>query len=104
MILALGAVLCACETTEATAPAVVQAAEDNQPIGTHMPQGEADLCGAQPMQWLVGRTTTEIPVPVDVVSRRVACTTCEITEDYAAQRLNIFFDQDTQIVEEVRCG
>tara|TARA_R110000764_G_scaffold56692_3_gene123581 strand:+ start:485 stop:655 length:171 start_codon:yes stop_codon:yes gene_type:complete len=56
------------------------------------------------LQWLVGRSRTEIPVPVDVINRRVVCTTCPVTQDYSPYRLNIFFDSDTQRVEQVRCG
>jgi len=56
------------------------------------------------MQWLVGKPKTEIPVPVDVVNRRVACTTCPVTDDFSPYRLNIFFNEQTQIIEQVRCG
>ena len=63
-----------------------------------------DLCKAGEMQHLVGKPRTEIPVPVDVVNRRVTCTTCAITEDFSAYRLNIFYDRDTGIIEQVRCG
>jgi len=38
------------------------------------------------------------------VNRRVTCTTCPVTEDYSATRLNIFFNEQTGIVEQVRCG
>jgi len=69
-----------------------------------MPQGENDLCKAGDLQWLVGRPRTEIPVPVDVVNRRVACTTCPVTEDYSPYRLNIFFNSESNLVEQVRCG
>jgi hypothetical protein len=90
----------------AAAPAtdVIDYAAATQPIGTRMPQIDGDLCRAGELQHLVGQPRTEIPVPVDVINRRVACTTCPITEDYSPYRLNIFFDQDTGIVEEVRCG
>ena len=47
---------------------------------------------------------SEIPVPVNVVNRRVTCTTCPITEDFSPYRLNIFFNAQTDIVEQVRCG
>ena len=56
------------------------------------------------MQWLVGKPKTEIPVPVDVVNRRVTCTTCPVTEDFSPHRLNIFFNDQTGLVEQVRCG
>ena len=62
------------------------------------------MCKADEFQWLIGKPRTEIPVPVDVVNRRVACTTCPITEDYSPYRLNIFYNQRTGLVEQVRCG
>ena len=64
----------------------------------------ADMCKAGDLQWLVGKPRSEIPVPVDVVNRRVACTTCPVTEDYSPYRLNIFYNQQTGIVERVSCG
>lgn len=79
-------------------------ARQNQPIGTHMPQGDADICKASELQWLVGRTRSEIPVPVDVVNRRVACTTCPVTEDYSPYRLNILYDRVSGRIETVVCG
>lgn len=69
-----------------------------------MPSADQDLCKAGEHQWLVGKSKDEIPVPVDVVSRRVACTTCPVTEEYSAYRLNIFYDETTGVVEQVRCG
>ena len=63
-----------------------------------------DLCGARDLQWLVGRSRTEIPVPVDVSRRRVTCTTCAITEDHSPYRLNIFYDRPSGRVASVRCG
>ena len=100
------ALLAGCSTpkAEAPAPAVVEQAEQNQPIGTHMPQNDTDICKANDLQWLVGKSKAEIPVPVDVVNRRVVCTTCPVTEDFSPYRLNIFFNESTGIVEQVRCG
>ncbi len=82
----------------------MEQAEQSQPVGTRMPQTNADLCRAEENQWLVGKPRSEIPVPVDVVNRRVACTTCPVTEDYSPYRLNIFYNQQTNLVESVRCG
>ena len=77
----------------------------NQPIGTRTPASPTtDTCKAGELQWLVGRSKTEIPVPVDVVNRRVTCTTCPVTEDYAPSRLNILFNDQNGVVELVRCG
>jgi len=98
--------LAACSSTppEATAPAVVERAEENQPVGSRMPDAEEDLCKARDFQYLVGRHRNEIPVPVEVVNRRVTCTTCPVTMDFSAYRLNIFYNAQTEIVEQVRCG
>ena len=82
----------------------VDTARATQPVGTRMPQTDADLCKARDLQWLVGKPKTDIPVPVDVVNRRVACTTCPVTEDYSPHRLNIFFSEQTGVIEQVRCG
>jgi len=99
--------LAACSTpaSDASAPLTVERAQISQPVGTRNPQGDTtDVCRAGGLQWLVGRSKTEIPVPVDVVNRRVTCTTCPVTKDYSPHRLNIFFNEQTGIVEQVRCG
>lgn len=91
--------------SDAPAPRAVEAAQLNQPIGTRLPQNPtADLCRAGELQYLVGRSKAEIPVPVEVVNRRVTCTTCPVTEDFSPYRLNIFFNPQTHVVEQVRCG
>ncbi len=89
---------------EATAPAIVEQAEQSRPVSTLATPPDGDLCKASELQWLVGKPRTEIPVPVEVVNRRVACTTCPITEDYSVYRLNIFYNSETDLVEQVRCG
>jgi len=86
------------------APAIVAEAAAQPATGTRLPTVDADICRAGELQWLVGRPRTDIPVPVDVINRRVTCTTCPVTEDYSPYRLNIFFDQQTGRVTEVRCG
>ena len=35
---------------------------------------------------------------------RIACTTCAVTQDYQENRLNLFFDQETGVIERVTCG
>jgi len=111
--LSLVAALSACSPSAAPAvsqpqfrpaPVAVTQAQQTQPVGTRMPQSDGDLCKASEMQWLVGRPRAEIPVPVDVVNRRVACTTCPVTEDYSPYRLNIFYNRQTELIEQVRCG
>lgn len=63
-----------------------------------------DECGAAEAQALVGKLRSEIPVPVIPSQQRVACITCPVTQDYNPRRLNFFFDADTGVVREVRCG
>ena len=65
---------------------------------------DGDTCQAGEFQYLVGKPRTDIPVPVDPSKRRVACTTCPVTMDFRADRLNIFYDEATGIVREARCG
>jgi hypothetical protein len=118
IVLALGAALAAtaCAPTEVPPPpprAGVPAPPPQSlpvappPIVRPPPPVKAeppDTCGARDLQYLVGRPKTEIPVPVNPRNRRVTCTTCPVTMDYSPQRLNIFFDQATGIVREVKCG
>lgn len=101
-LLALAA--CATPASEAQAPRTIEEAQLNQPVGAPPSNPTVDMCRAGELQWLVGKPKTDIPVPVDVVNRRVTCTICPVTEDYSATRLNIFFNEQTGIVEQVRCG
>ena len=68
------------------------------------PPPPADQCGAAEAQKYVGRPRTEIPIPVLPALQRVACTTCPVTQDYSPRRLNFFYDAQTGIVKQVKCG
>ncbi len=63
-----------------------------------------DQCGAQALQYLVGKPRTEIPVPLQPSTRRVVCSTCAATQEYRADRQTIVFDADTGIIKSVTCG
>lgn len=71
---------------------------------TPPPSESADACGANEAQRFVGRPRSEIPVPVLPNLQRVACTTCPVTMDFNARRLNFFYDAQTGIVKKVSCG
>lgn len=110
VISALAAALAAC-AAPAPAPAPQNAPPRTAsplpytPVPRRPTRSEArDTCGAQALQHLVGKSRTQIPVPVDVSRRRVACTTCPVTMDFREDRLNIFFDATTGIIKEVKCG
>ena len=68
------------------------------------PERPRDACGAHELQYLVGRQRSEIPIPVDPSRRRVACTTCAVTQDFREDRLNIYFDAETGVIKSVTCG
>ncbi len=68
------------------------------------PPKPKDTCGADELQYLIGKKKTEIPVPNDPSRRRVACTTCPVTMDFREDRVNILFDADTGVIKEVKCG
>lgn len=66
--------------------------------------GTGDQCAASQMQYLVGQNRSGIPPEPAGATWRVACTTCAVTMDYNPRRLNIFFDERTGVIREVRCG
>jgi hypothetical protein len=68
------------------------------------PEPEKDQCGLKEAMGFVGKNRTELPAPVDPSRWRVACTTCPVTMDYRPDRLNILFNPDTGVVQQVKCG
>ncbi len=79
------------------APAQTPAAPQFKPVSS-------DQCGADALQYLVGKPRTDIPVPLDPGKRRVVCSSCVITMDYSADRQTIVFDTDTGLIQSVKCG
>ena len=68
------------------------------------PVAEKDQCGLKDAQAFVGKKRTDLPAPVDPSRWRVACTTCPVTMDFRPDRLNILFNADTGVVQQVKCG
>ena len=68
------------------------------------PLAPPDTCGAWELRGLVGKSRTEIPVPVQPSRRRVVCTTCPRTMDYNPARMTIEYDAATNRVVKVACG
>lgn len=89
-LIAAGLALAACTTTAASdGPA---------------PSGENDLCRASQYQHLVGRRMSELPPKPPGAVWRQACTECPVTMDFNPARMNIFFDKETEVIKQVRCG
>ncbi len=60
-------------------------------------------CNAAASQSLIGSHVGAVSFASDA-NVRVVCTTCAVTLDYDAGRLNVFFDQETGIIKKVSCG
>lgn len=67
------------------------------------PDGMPDTCGAAASRDLIGRNVAAVSFPSDA-NVRVACTTCAVTLDYNPGRMNVFFDQNSGIIERITCG
>lgn len=106
-ILALGLVLVACSSAPEPAPPPPPTTPTAPPalaLPAKPPVAEKDQCGLKDAQQYIGKPRTSLPAPVDPSRWRVACTTCPVTMDYRADRLNILFNADTGVVQEVKCG
>ena len=96
-LLLLVLLLAACAPQPAPPPPAGQ-----PPAGA--PEPVADACGAARYRSYVGRNRSELPPPAPGETRRVACNTCPVTMDYSERRLNVFYDQRTDVITDIRCG
>lgn len=63
-----------------------------------------DQCRAAEYQHLIGQNRSAIPSTPAGATWRVTCTRCPVTMDYNPTRLNIFYDEASGTVREVKCG
>ena len=63
-----------------------------------------DQCGASKLQSLLGKPRSSIPASAKGPGTRVTCTSCAMTMDYSPSRLNILYDEKTNLIAEIRCG
>lgn len=68
------------------------------------PEDGPAQCRADQYQRYIGRNRSELPAQPPGETWRVTCTTCPVTMDYNPGRLNIFYEQSTGVIREVRCG
>ena len=74
------------------------------PSGPALPPAGEDTCRAASFASYVGRDYRDVPPAPDGLTFRVACTTCAVTEDFSAQRLNFFYDEKTGRIVRLTCG
>ncbi|WP_029087336.1 hypothetical protein [Brevundimonas aveniformis] len=65
---------------------------------------ENDQCRAAVHQTLIGRHRSEIPATPPGATWRVSCSSCAVTMDYNPRRMNIVYDDRTEIIQSVSCG
>ena len=61
-------------------------------------------CKADRYQSFIGRNRSELPPKPANETWRVTCTTCPVTMDYNPSRLNVFYEESSGIIREVKCG
>ncbi len=74
------------------------------PPGPALPPAGADTCRAATYASYLGQDHRQVPPAPDGLTFRVACTTCAVTEDFSAQRLNFFYDAASGKVVQLTCG
>jgi hypothetical protein len=72
--------------------------------GSGRPSSEPAPCRADRYQSYVGRNRSELPPKPMDETWRVTCTTCPVTMDYHPTRLNVFYEERTGVIREVKCG
>jgi hypothetical protein len=105
------AALAACSSTPApqpptaAPPPVVTAPPPPTPTPPPRPAPPpADSCGAQSLQYLIGKPRSSIPVPVYPNRRRVICLGCPSSQDTFSWRQTIVYDLGTGRIRSVHCG
>jgi len=73
------------------------AAQEPQPVGP-----SAWQCDADASQSLIGSHYGAVTFPADAHVRFV-CTECAMTRDYRRDRLTIFYDRDSGLIERLQC-
>ena len=74
------------------------------PATSAVPTGADDTCGAATYAWLIGEDRAKIPATPPGKTVRVLCSTCPMTMDFHAGRVNIIFDQKSGVVGKISCG
>lgn len=76
----------------------------NTPPGPAFPPASEDTCRAATFASYLGKNYREVPPAPEDLSFRIVCTTCAMTEDFSAQRLNFLYDASSGKVMRLTCG
>jgi hypothetical protein len=96
----LGVVLAACL---ASACVIVVDGDDAKDVSVDVTRGRPSTCEAAAHASLVGKAEREIDRSSLPSAFRIVCHDCQVTQDYAPNRLNIQLDKDNRVAS-VRCG
>lgn len=99
--LALACLLAACQSTPPEAADSGASGAATPPVAA---RPAADSCGASTYASLVGQDKSAAPTTTEGRPVRVVCSTCPMTMDYNAARLNVVFDEKTGVVQKLDCG
>lgn len=91
--------LAACQSTPPEPDATPSPGQP--PVAAEPP---SDSCGASAYASLVGQDKAGAPASTEGRPVRVVCSTCPMTMDYNAARLNVVFDEKTGVVQKLNCG
>lgn len=61
-------------------------------------------CKANQYQQYIGRNRSELPAKPADANWRVVCSTCAMTMDFHEERMNVVYDQDTNVITRIFCG
>lgn len=105
ILLSASLFLAACSPSSET-PAKAPIRAPNAPLAAAPPTDlpKPDRCGALERQRWVGESVDDLPDPPTGATWRVICTTCDRTDDFMQDRLNIDFDKASRRVVSLSCG
>lgn len=99
---------CACLATGLagcqSAPVQAPGSSTAVPGPSALPTAEQDTCQAASHASLLGLDYKRAPPAAAGKVIRVLCTTCPMTMDFNAERLNIFYDQSSGVISRLSCG
>lgn len=61
-------------------------------------------CKADRYQQYIGRNRSELPAKPADANWRVVCSTCAMTMDFNEERMNVVYDEKTNVITRVFCG